>query len=81
MTKNSEVPERPTSGFSNVDTQYRQEASDQQSEPASEIQSRFDNDNHNDNEQEAETGDECFVLALIQPASAAPTYRRSLFRR
>ena len=77
MIKSSDVPERPTSGFSNANTQHRLHASDQHPRPASDTHSRFDNDG----EQEAETGDECLVLALVQPATAAPTYRSSLFRR
>ncbi|GEM_PF-4461207 len=77
MDKSSDAPEGLTSGFSDAYTEYHRDASDQQPGPASDADSRFENDG----EQEAETGDECLVLALVQPASAAPTYRRSLFRR
>ena len=77
MTKSSEMPDRAASDFSNSYAEHERDRFDEQAGPTSDTGSRFDDDD----QQEVEVGDGDVVMAITQPASAVPTYRRSLFRR
>ncbi len=76
MSNGVDFPREAAPGPGDVATQSTRHVGERPPSPASEDSCRSGQGGGHD----SEMGDGCLVPLLAQPASTAPTYRRSLFR-